>query len=107
MHPHMERDMNRTDEQRAQQLHYDVMGIALAIRGHVGESGLFQDIDRALSAQDWRALSIIQYAFEMLTTSRQQAILSDMADPETVGEALNAFERVLRSMLPADVQRSA
>ena len=95
------------DDRRAKQLHYDVMGIALAIRSHTGESGLFQELDAAVSALDWRIMSIVQYAFEMLTSSRQQAILSDMADPEVVGEAITIFERSLRTMMPAEAQRSA
>ena len=95
------------DERRAKQLHYDVMGIALAIRGHAGESGLFQEIDAALSGLDWRRMAIIQNAFDLLSDERQQLIMGDMGDPDEVGQSISVVERALRTMLPANSQRSA
>jgi hypothetical protein len=96
-----------TDERRAKQLHYDVMGIALAIRGHAGESGLFQEIDAALTTQDWRKLAMIQNAFELLSIERRQLILGDMGDPDEIGRSIAMFERALRMMTPSSGQRSA
>jgi hypothetical protein len=94
-------------ERQSQQLHFDVMGIALAVRGHLGECALFHEIDAALNELDWRTMAIVQYAFEMLTTQRQQTILLDLADADAVGEAITAFERILHSMLPATQKRPA
>ena len=95
------------DERRAKQLHYDVMGIALAIRGHTGETGLFQEIDAALSAQDWRKLAIIQNAFDMITPERQELIMGDMRNPDEVMRSISLFERHLRTMDPISDKRTA
>jgi hypothetical protein len=95
------------DERRAKQLHYDVMGIALAIRGHAGPSGLFEEIDAALTDLDWRKLVVIQNAFDLLSTERQQLILGEMGDPDAVGHSITIFERMLRTMAPRGSQRTA
>jgi len=95
------------DERRAKQLHYDVMGIALAIRGHAGASGLFEEIDAALSGLDWRRMAIIQNAFDMLSEARQAVIMGEMGAPDEVGQSIAVFERTLRTMLPISSQRSA
>ena len=95
------------DERRAKQLHYDVMGIGLAIRGHTGESGLFQEIDAALSARDWRKMAIIQNAFDMLSAERQELIMGDMRSPDEVMRSIAIFERHLRTMAPVSGQRTA
>ena len=86
------------DERRAKQLHFDVMGIALAIRGHAGDTGLFRDIDEAITQADWRKMTIIQSAFDMLSDQRQQLIMSEMGDPDEVGRSIALFERTLRTM---------
>lgn len=99
--------MNTIDERKAKQLHYDVMGIALAIRGHVGESGLYQEIDAAISALDWRRMAAIQNAFDLLAEHVQALILGEMGDPDEVGRAIAAYERRLRAMLPGAGQRTA
>ncbi|HEX9841118.1 MAG TPA: hypothetical protein VGC20_00150 [bacterium] len=95
------------DERRAKQLHYEVMGIALAIRGHAGESGLYQEIDAALTDQDWRKMAIVQHAFEMLSTQRQTLILSEIGDLDEVGRSITLLERGIRMMSPAPSERSA
>jgi hypothetical protein len=95
------------DERRAKQLHYDVMGIALAIRAHTGESGLFQEIDAALTNLDWRTMATIQNAFDLLSSERQQLIMGDMGNPDEVGRSIAIFERALRTLMPRDGQRSA
>lgn len=95
------------DEQRAKQLHYDVMGIALAIRGHAGENGLYQEIDAALTELDWRKMAIIQHAFEMLSTPRQVLIMSDIGDPDEIGRSIALLERGIRMLSPAPKERSA
>ncbi len=98
--------MNLT-EREAQQLHYEVMGIALAIRGHEGESSLYRELDRAIAGLDWRRMAIIQFAFEMLTTNQRSAILSEQATTDEVVRAIAIFGRHLRSMLPGAAGRSA
>jgi len=95
------------DERRAKQLHYDVMGIAMAIRGHTGETGLFQEIDEALTGQDWRKMAMIQSAFDVLSPERQQLIMGDMGNPDEVGRSIAMFERALHMMEPASGQRTA
>ena len=95
------------DERRAKQLHYDVMGIALAIRGHTGDSGLFQELDAALSQRDWRKMAVVQSAFDMLSAQRQQLIMDDMGHPDEVGRSIALFEKSLRMMDPKSDQRTA
>lgn len=94
-------------EQESQQLHYQVMGIALAIRGHEGDSILYHELDEAISGLDWRKLAIIQYAFEMLPTSRQNLILSKDTTDQEVVESIATFNTQLRSMLPRSSSKSA
>jgi hypothetical protein len=95
------------DERRAKQLHYDIMGIALAIRAHAGESALYQEIDQALTERDWRKMVIIQNAFDMLSAERQQGIMDDLSSKDEVGYSIALFERALRMMLPQQDQRTA
>lgn len=92
------------DEQRAKQLHYDVMGIALAVRGHVGESGLYRELDEALTGLDWRKMAIVQHAFDMLSTERQQLIMSEMGDPDEIGRSIDLLERGIRLLAPKPAQ---
>ena len=87
-------------EREAQKLHYEVMGIALAIRGHEGESSLYNEVDQAISDTDFRKMSIIQYAFEMLPTSRQAQILTESFTDEEVVASIAEFNNHLRTMLP-------
>lgn len=95
------------DERQAKQLHYEVMGIALAIRGHTGESGLFMQIDVALAHQDWAQLAMIQSAFNLLSDESQALILGDMGEPDAVGRSIAMFERTLYRMDAAQNPRSA
>ena len=94
-------------EHETQKLHYEVMGIALAIRGHEGESTLYHDLDQAISDTDWRKMAIIQFAFEMLTTQQRTAILSDQTTGDDVVAAIAVFDKHLRSMLPGKASKSA
>lgn len=87
-------------ERESQKLHYEVMGIALAIRGHEGESSLYNELDQAITQMDYRKMSIVQYAFEMLPTSRQSLVLSEHFTDEEVVGAIAEFNTHLRTMLP-------
>lgn len=95
------------NERQAKQLHYDVMGIALAIRGHTGETGLFQHIDAALTGLDWDGMIKIQTAFNMLRSEQQELILGDMGDPDEIGHSIAIFERSLHQMGIGTSQRTA
>lgn len=95
------------EEKRAKQLHYDLMGIALAVRGHNGEDALFEEIDSAISALDWRRMAVIQYAFDMLSPERRAAIMGDDTNEEVLGLAIRMFSQILRTMLPENAARSA
>jgi hypothetical protein len=95
------------DERRAKQLHYDVMGIALAVRFHAGESGLFKEIDAALSELDWRKMAIIENAFDMLSTQRQELLMGEMGDTDEIGRTITLLERGIRMMSPEPSQRTA
>jgi hypothetical protein len=99
--------MQPMEAQRAKQVYSEVMGIALAIRGHTGDSSLYRELDQALNRQDWRKLAIIQHTFEMLSTRRQAEIMSSFGDPDDLKGALTHFERVLRTFSPAPVQHTA
>ena len=94
----------KMSEREAQKLHYEVMGIALAIRGHEGESTLYHEIDQAISDTDFRKMSIIQYAFEMLPSSRQSHVLTENFTDENVVSSIAEFNAHLRAMLPLKVK---
>lgn len=95
------------DDRQAKRLHYDVMGIALAIRGHMGEDALFRELDRAISALDWRKMAIAQRSFDLLSEERQRHILNEGADHDEVAGSIALFERNMRTMIPAAVPKSA
>ena len=88
-------------------MHYEVMGIALAIRGHNGECDLFQELDQALAETDWRRMAIIQHAFDLISEKRKAVILSDGGSPRVVAHAITIFEQNLRMMLPQVQSKSA
>ncbi len=94
-------------EREAQKLHYEVMGIALAIRGHEGESTLYRELDQTISDLDFRKMAIVQYAFEMLPTSRQNLIMTENYTDEEVVGAIAEFNKHLRAMLPRKSAASA
>ncbi len=83
-----------------ERLLYDVMGIALAIRGHLGECTLYRELDAAITEQNWRKLAIIQNAFEMLAPERCEIILGDTGHMGEIHGAVAMFEGNLRSMVP-------
>ena len=99
--------MSFSNEQNAPQVYFEAMGIAMAVRGHTGTAGLFQELDAALTRPDWNALRIILAAFDRLPAPGQRLILSEMGDPEAVGYALAQFERTLRGLQAASARRSA
>ena len=96
------------NENYAKKLHYDVIGIAMAIRGHLGECTLFMEIDEAVQSLDWRKMAIIQYAFDMLTEERRHEILSGLPEHDTSAKtSIEMFNQVLRTMLPQSQPRIA
>jgi hypothetical protein len=99
--------MQSSNEQHAKQIYFEAMGIAMAVRGHAGAAGLFQELDAALTGPDWSALRVILDAFDRLPAPGQRLILSEMGDPEAVGYALAQFERTLRELQTASTRRSA
>lgn len=95
------------DDRQAKRLHYDVMGIALAIRGHMGEDALFRELDRAISALDWRKMAIAQRSFDLLSEERRRHILNERTDHDEAAGSIALFERNMRTMIPAAVPKSA
>ena len=94
-------------EREAQKLHHEVMGIALAIRGHEGESSLYNEIDQAISNTDFRKMSIIQYAFQTMPSSRQALVLTENFTDEEVTASIAEFNNHLRTMLPLKAKAQA
>ena len=86
------------EEKQAKQLHYDVMGIALAIRGHEGESDLFRIIDEALTSQNWVILSRVKRGFDLLSREMQADLMSDESDPGEAAIAIRRLERYARKL---------
>ena len=95
--PQPERGMIISEQER---LLYDVMGIALAIRGHLGECMLYRELDAEITEQNWRKLAIIQQAFEMLAPERREIILGDTGHMGGIHGVIAMFEGNLRSMVP-------
>ena len=95
--PQPERGMIISERER---LLYDVMGIALAIRGHLGECTLYRELDATITEQNWRKLAIIQNAFQMLAPERREIILGDTGYMGEIHSAVAMFEGNLRSMVP-------
>ena len=83
------------------------MGIALAIRGHEGESSLYNEIDQAISNTDFRKMSIIQYAFQTMPSSRQALVLTENFTDEEVTASIAEFNNHLRTMLPLKAKAQA
>ena len=65
------------DDHQAKQLHYDIMGVGLAVRGHAGECELYRFIDAALTALDWERMLVIRRGLALLPQHQQEDILSD------------------------------
>ncbi len=101
------RNEHQTDERRSKQLHYDVMGIGLAIRGHMGDSALFHEIDQALNELDWRKLVSIQQAFDLLSEARQDLIMGSAGDTMAIERSIVMFEENLRVIAPPVKQHIA
>jgi len=93
-------------ENYAKQLHYDVMGIAMAVRGHLGECALFQEIDAAVQTLDWRKMATIQDAFDMLSERQRDAIMGS-GDDSDAGMAIQVLNQVLRTLVPSVQTRIA
>ncbi|MDH5752976.1 MAG: hypothetical protein OEZ59_11255 [Deltaproteobacteria bacterium] len=78
-----------------QKLHYDVMGVGLAVRGIQGKSPLFRFIDRALITQNQTELETIWRAFTTLDAAHQRQIIDGTGDQGTMSYCLKHIEKFL------------
>lgn len=96
------------DERQATRLHYEVMGIALAILGHEGESDFYHELDEALTEPNWGKLAMIQRAYDMLPEARKRQILSDAEEgDEGVEWTISKFKANLHMMSPTGSRKTA
>ena len=79
-----------------QKLHYDVMGIGLAVRAIEGEGPLFALIDQALSQKNERLMKAVFNAFNMLNENQRQHIMNGTGDESTLSMNLARMERYIR-----------
>lgn len=95
------------DEHQAKQLHYDIMGVGLAVRGHAGECELYRFIDEALTALDWERMLVIRRGLALLPQHQQEDILSDDVAADAAASAIRRLERYVRAMSGALRQPAA
>lgn len=95
------------EDRQAQALHYEIMGIALAVRGHAGEGWLYARLDTALRELDWPGLEQAKRAFDMLPENMRNDILDDRTPEDIAGTAIRRYERYLRAMLLHRGEQSA
>ena len=79
-----------------QKLHYDVMGIGLAVRTIEGEGPLFALIDTALTSKNERQMKAILNAFNMLTSDQRLQVMEGIGDESTLLLYLARMERYIR-----------
>lgn len=73
---------DKRDGEEQSQLFYDVMGIALAVWGSVGDGELFRFMDRALDDFDTDAMQRIVRAFGMLPQEIQDRLMAGEGSPQ-------------------------
>ncbi|MCZ6628171.1 MAG: hypothetical protein O7E56_08075 [SAR324 cluster bacterium] len=64
-------------------LYNEVMGIALAVWGNVGDCAIFQIIDKALDNYNLQELQCIKQSFDMLPEGVQSDIMADLKNENT------------------------
>ncbi|MCZ6472909.1 MAG: hypothetical protein O6934_05665, partial [SAR324 cluster bacterium] len=64
-------------------LYNDVMGIALAVWGNVGECPVFHTIDKALDNYNLQELQCIKQSFDLLPEGVQSDIMADLKNENT------------------------
>jgi len=101
-------NLDSMDERQATRLHYEVMGIALAILGHEGEGETYKELDEALSGPHWGKLGLIQRAFDMLPPERKRQILSNTdQDSEAVAGSIAKFKANFQMMSSREGRKTA
>lgn len=79
-------------ESYQKKIHYEVMGIGLAVLACKKDSHLFNILDEALTALDWVSLHKIGASFETLSGRDQAMILTCIENPARLGEAISRLE---------------
>lgn len=79
-------------ESYQKKIHYNVMGIGLAVLACKKDSHLFKILDEALTTLDWVSLHKFGIVFESLSSSDQAMILTGVENPVRLGEAISRLE---------------
>lgn len=87
-------------------LHNEVMGVALAIWAHTGDSPVFRMIDKALDAFNEEEMRNVKIAFDMLTANMQRDIMADQKSENTL-VAIDRFTRYVGEIVHSRRSRSA
>ena len=94
------------ETQADMRLYNEVVGVALAIWSHVGDSQIFRIIDRALDAYSIAEMDNIRVAFNMLPEPMQQDIMAEQKTSNTIA-AIERFSRYIQQLSKAGQVRSA
>ena len=87
-------------------LYNDVMGIALAVWGNVGDCPVFHTIDKALDNYNLKQLNCVKDAFGMLPERVQSDIMSDIKTDETIA-AIERLRENIDGLINADKVQTA
>ena len=94
------------ETQADMRLYNEVVGIALAIWSHVGDSPIFRVIDRALDSYSIADMENIRVAFNMLPTVMQADIMAEQKTSNT-SSAVERFTRYVQQLNGSGKARSA
>ena len=94
------------ESQSDMRLYNEVVGIALAIWSHVGDSPIFRVIDRTLDAYSIEGMENILMAFNMLPKEMQQDLMADQKNSNTIA-AVDRFTRYIQQFSKAGQAQSA
>lgn len=79
-------------ESYQKKIHYNVMGIGLAVLACKKDSHLFKIVDEALTTLDWVSLHKFGIVFESLSSSDQAIILRGIENPVRLRDAISRLE---------------
>lgn len=75
-----------------QSIHYQAMGIHLALNNHKRDSHLCRALEEAIGNQDWTTLQVIQSCFNALDARDRALILSGIGHPQRIANAIAHLE---------------
>jgi len=79
-------------ESYQKKLHYNVMGIGLAVLAYKEDSQLFIILDEALNTLDWVSLHKIGISFATLSGRDQAMILTGIENPGRLCDSISRLE---------------